>query len=139
MLYIWSADSGYFQSQVWGCNGGGEIVNQFLYNGKEMLDEDADLGWIDYGFRSYDPLIGRFPQLDPLADDYPLYTPYQYAGNDPIANIDLDGLEPLDALRSLMPIINQFVINHVYKGLAEVIVTGKRAVVGSPFFSASVS
>jgi len=93
-----------------------------------MLDEDADLGWIDYGFRSYDPQIGRFMQLDPLADDYPLYTPYQYAGNDPIANIDLDGLEPLDALRSLMPIINQFVINHVYKGLAEVIVTGKRAV-----------
>jgi hypothetical protein len=66
--------------------------------------------------------------LDPLADDYPLYTPYQYAGNDPIANIDLDGLEPLDALRSSMQIVNQFVINHVYKGLAEVIVTGKRAV-----------
>jgi RHS repeat-associated protein len=41
----------------------GEIVNQFLYNGKEMLDEDADLCWIDYGFRSYDPQIGRFMQL----------------------------------------------------------------------------
>ncbi len=40
------------------------------------------------------PQIGRFPQLDPLTDDYPYYTPYQYAGNEHIANVDLDGLEP---------------------------------------------
>jgi hypothetical protein len=39
------------------------------------------------------PQIGRFPQLDPLTDDYPEFTPFQYGSNDPIANIDLDGLE----------------------------------------------
>lgn len=52
--------------------------------------------WIgnDYGFRNYDAQIGRFPQLDPLTDDYPELTNYQYAGNEPIANVDLDGLEP---------------------------------------------
>jgi hypothetical protein len=32
-------------------------------------------------------------QLDPLTDDYPFLTPYQYASNDPITNIDIDGLE----------------------------------------------
>ena len=58
-----------------------------------MLDEDADLNWLDYGFRNYDPQIGRFPQLDPLTDDYPFLTPYQYASCDPINNIDIDGLE----------------------------------------------
>jgi RHS repeat-associated protein len=58
-----------------------------------MLDEDADLNWLDYGFRNYDPQIGRFPQLDPLTDEYPFLTPYQYASNDPITNIDIDGLE----------------------------------------------
>jgi hypothetical protein len=31
--------------------------------------------------------------LDPLTDDYPELTNYQYASNDPIANIDIDGLE----------------------------------------------
>jgi hypothetical protein len=36
--------------------------------------------------------------LDPLTDGYPYYTPYQYAGNEPIANVDLDGLEPLGAI-----------------------------------------
>ncbi|MEO6733210.1 MAG: DUF6443 domain-containing protein [Ferruginibacter sp.] len=70
----------------------GAIKNNNLYNDKELID-DADLGWYDYGFRSYDPQIGRFPQLDPLTDDYPELTPYQYASCEPIANIDIDGLE----------------------------------------------
>ena len=70
----------------------GSLKNNNLYNDKE-LNDDADLNWYDYGFRSYDPQIGRFPQLDPLTDDYPELTPYQYGSNDPIANIDVDGLE----------------------------------------------
>jgi hypothetical protein len=57
-----------------------------------------DLGWYDYGFRDYDPQIGRFPQLDPLADDYPELTPYQYASCDPVTNIDVDGLEGTSAI-----------------------------------------
>ena len=70
----------------------GDIKNKNLYNDKELV-YDADLDWYDYGFRSYDTQIGRFPQLDPLTDDYPELTPYQYASNDPITNIDIDGLE----------------------------------------------
>lgn len=49
----------------------------------------------DYGMRSYNPRIGRFFTLDPLAISYPNLTPYQYASNSPIANTDLDGLESL--------------------------------------------
>lgn len=70
----------------------GNIRNQYLYNDKELW-EDADLNWYDYGFRNYDPQIGRFPQLDPLTWDYEELTNYQYASNDPINNIDIDGLE----------------------------------------------
>jgi len=70
----------------------GNINNKNLYNDKELIDE-ADLDWYDYGFRNYDPQIGRFTQLDPLTDEYPELTPYQYASNEPIANIDIDGLE----------------------------------------------
>ena len=33
----------------------------------------------------------------PLAPSYPWYTPYQFAGNKPIQNIDLDGLEESNA------------------------------------------
>ena len=70
----------------------GRLDNKYLYNGKELFD-DADLNWYDYGFRNYDPQIGRFMQLDPLTFYYPFLTPYQYASDEPITNIDIDGLE----------------------------------------------
>jgi RHS repeat-associated protein len=47
----------------------------------------------DYGFRIYNPRLGRFLSTDPLFKSYPWYTPYQFAGNKPIAFIDLDGKE----------------------------------------------
>ena len=62
------------------------------YNGKEWHQE-LGLGLYDYGFRWYDPAIARFPSVDPLAEDFTHYTPFQYAGNKPIKFIDLDGLE----------------------------------------------
>jgi RHS repeat-associated protein len=78
----------------------GTLKNNYLYNDKELF-EDGDLNWYDYGFRNYDPQIGRFPQLDPLTDEYPFYTPYQFAGCEPIENVDLDGLEPVSVLNGI--------------------------------------
>jgi RHS repeat-associated protein len=80
-------------SKKLGDNYEGTLKNNYLYNCKELFD-DADLNWYDYGFRNYDPQIGRFTQLDPLSFAYPNYSPYQYAGCEPIGNKDLDGLEP---------------------------------------------
>ena len=70
----------------------GTIQNNYLYNNKELF-EDGGLNWYDYGFRNYDPQIGRFPQLDPMTDAFAIMTPFQYASNDPVGNIDIDGLE----------------------------------------------
>ncbi len=72
------------------------LKNAYGYNEKELWDE-ADLNWYSYGYRNYDAQIGRFPQLDPLTAAFPALTPYQYASNDPITNIDLDGLEGVSA------------------------------------------
>ena len=44
--------------------------------------------------RVYDPGVGRFLSVDPIANEYPELTPYQFAGNTPIWATDLDGLEP---------------------------------------------
>jgi RHS repeat-associated protein len=49
--------------------------------------------WYDYGARMYDPQIGRFTGIDPIAEKYNWVTPYNYAENSPIANIDLWGLQ----------------------------------------------
>ena len=81
----------------------GMLNNKNLYNDKELFD-DADLNWYDYGFRNYDAQIGRFTQLDPLTDEYPELTPYQYASDEPIANVDMDGLE---SYQSLTPVVVQ--------------------------------
>jgi RHS repeat-associated protein len=71
----------------------GVLKNSYLYNEKELID-DADMNWHDYGFRNYDAQIGRFVQTDPLADQFPFFAPYLYAGNEPVGNIDLFGLAP---------------------------------------------
>ncbi|GEP94445.1 hypothetical protein CCY01nite_07050 [Chitinophaga cymbidii] len=68
---------------------------RYGFNGKENDNEVKGVGnQQDYGFRVYDPRLGRFLSVDPLRDDYPFYTPYQFAGNMPIQFVDLDGLEP---------------------------------------------
>ena len=43
----------------------------YLYNGKEVA-KDFGLNWQYYGFRMYDPSIGRFPSVDPIADQFAL-------------------------------------------------------------------
>ena len=68
---------------------------RFGFNGKEK-DTDGEWGTqthYDYGFRIYEPGIGRFLSVDPLMKEYPMLTPYQFASNTPIAAIDFDGLE----------------------------------------------
>ncbi len=104
----------------------GHIKNGYLYNDKELF-EDADLNWYDYGFRMYDPQIGRFPQLDPLTDSYPYYTPYQYAGCEPVANVDEDGLEPASVINFALELNQQGIMTGV-KQLTQGAHKGKWAV-----------
>ena len=70
----------------------GSAEYRFGFNGKE---KDNSLGSTvyDYGFRIYNPQIAKFLSVDPLTSSYPWYTPYQFAGNSPVYNIDVDGLE----------------------------------------------
>jgi RHS repeat-associated protein len=65
---------------------------KYQYNGKE-LNEDFGLNWNDYGFRFYDASIGRFPSVDPIIEKFAYLTPYNYASNSPVTNIDLWGLQ----------------------------------------------
>jgi RHS repeat-associated protein len=59
---------------------------------KGMVTTDG-LGFKDIGFRQYDPAIGRFPAVDPLAERQFDNSTYQYAGNNPVSNIDVLGLD----------------------------------------------
>ena len=67
---------------------------KYGFNGKESDDETYGDGNVyDYGFRIYNPRLGKFLSVDPLTRTYAMLTPYQFASNSPIMAIDIDGLE----------------------------------------------
>jgi RHS repeat-associated protein len=70
------------------------VAYKYLYNGKEIQDEvlgNVNLDWYDYGARMYDPALGRFHTQDRFAEKYLDFSPYQYAANNPIMFIDVNG------------------------------------------------
>ncbi|MEN0049551.1 MAG: RHS repeat-associated core domain-containing protein [Bacteroidota bacterium] len=70
----------------------------YLYNDKEIQTE-LGLGWLDFGARCYAPDMARFIHIDPISEQFPFVTPYNYAENSPIAHIDLWGLQKAKPLR----------------------------------------
>jgi RHS repeat-associated protein len=66
---------------------------RYGFNGQEQDGELMD-GAVVFKYRVHDPRIGKFLSVDPLSPQYPWYTPYQFAGNEVITSIDVEGAEP---------------------------------------------
>lgn len=72
---------------------------RYGFQGQEEDDEVKGEGnSINYEFRMHDPRIGRFFAIDPLAKEYPFYSPYAFSGNSVINSIELEGAEPKVAM-----------------------------------------
>ncbi|WP_099293145.1 MULTISPECIES: RHS repeat domain-containing protein [unclassified Butyricimonas] len=68
-----------------------QAVNRLKYNGKEE-QVTGGLGYLDYGWRMLDKGLGRWFGVDPMAEKYDSWSPYNYALNIPVRFIDPNGM-----------------------------------------------
>ena len=70
---------------------------RYFFNGQEADNEVLVEGGLHaFEYRMHDTRIGRFWSVDPLAGDYPMLTPFQFASCSPVLLVDVEGLEGIE-------------------------------------------
>jgi len=68
------------------------LGNRWMFQGQEHMD-DFGLGWDSFKWRNHQPDIGRFFNVDKLAEKYYYNSPYAFSENKVVAHRELEGLE----------------------------------------------
>lgn len=75
-----------------------KAVNNILKNKEknfqsQRFDDDLNLNWVQFKWRNHDVQIGKFIEIDPLAEDYVYNSIYAFSENKVTNHIELEGLE----------------------------------------------
>jgi len=70
-----------------------KCVNYYPFGLNEL-----GLDWHDFDARNYDAALGKWMNIDPLAEDYYSWSPYNYSYNSPLKFNDPTGMGPEDVI-----------------------------------------
>jgi RHS repeat-associated protein len=87
--------------------------NKLKYNGKELQSKEfsdgSGLELTDFGWRMQDPQIGRWHNVDKMADGYYHLSPYTYSINNPVRFTDPNGLFVVEGDKDQQKIIRALI------------------------------
>ncbi|WP_316931942.1 HNH/ENDO VII family nuclease, partial [Chryseobacterium vrystaatense] len=72
----------------------GSQLQSYKY-GFQGQERQAETGWSSFKWRNSIPELGRFFNIDPLAESYNTWSPYAFSGNRVVDARELEGLEPV--------------------------------------------
>lgn len=82
-----------------------QLGYKYKYNGKELQDE-LGLGMYDMEARNYMPDLGRWGNIDELAEEFEDLSPYNFSNNNPISFSDPSGMAPENSQGLTSTVVN---------------------------------
>src|SRR6188474_1281429 len=70
------------------------VANEFKFQSLEHVD-DLGLNWDSFKWRNHQPDIGRFFNVDPLAEKFYSNSVYAFSENKVTSHVELEGLEAI--------------------------------------------